>query len=823
MSKLPKLSVVRERLREVVSEDYRKFMRDLINDIRSILRTRQRRLIVLTGKDDIKLAGIASEIIIKYSKYVKRLLKDRREIKVLHVFHDEFPDANFRTTLIKKVLRKQDIVKLTTAVYEISNRFLGTTFQVLIMDLVNDLKPNDVGRLLGIVEGGGLIIFLAPRLKDWERAKTIFRMNLVVPNHPEPRYIFIRWFIRKLFEHKGIYIFDVDNAKLLKSGLINAGKDSITESVEEEEKKLEIPEKRLFDERIYKLALTNDQVRVIKLIEDHLVPKVKKGRHVAIVIIADRGRGKSSAIGIGIVGFITQILKFKNKVRIAVTAREPLSVQALMELAIKTLSKLDIKYKVIRGGDDLIIEVKGDRFSIEYWPPYTVLRLNVDAVIVDEAAGIPVPLLHKIWEKHRRTIYATTIHGYEGAGRGFSVRFLKRLKEDCKTKLIIYEMEEPIRYSKNDPIERFQFDTLLLDAEPDELNEDDFKEIEEGNFEYLKLDPEYLFSPEGEKLLRSIFGIFVLAHYRNEPDDLGRIADAPHHSIRALRLKRSGKIVAAVQLAEEGRIPDDMIKELLRGGSIAGNIIPDRLLKHLRLKEFGKGIGWRIVRIAVHIDAQGKGIGSYLLQEVIKEAKERGYDWVGAGFGITKELLNFWVKNGFYVLHLSPDRNPVSGEYTTLVIYPLSDKWKKLVEVSLKEFTVKFIESLHAVYRDFEADAAYLMFSKLLKNIDYSESIELSEIQLERLKMYVSGIMTFESVCDAVTLLSKKYFLKGLANKLEEVEGLITIMRVFQGRSWDDIYEELKIGKVKATNLLRVAVSKMLKDIYGIEVEPPKI
>ena len=821
MSKLPKLSVVREKLREVVNEDYKRFVRELINDIRFILKTRQRRLVVLTGKDDIKLAGIASEIIIKYSKYVKRVSKDRREIKVLHVFHDEFPDANLRTTLIRKVLKKHDMIKLTTAVYEISSRFLGTTFQVLIMDLVNDLKPNDVGRLLGIVEGGGLILFLVPKLKDWERAKTIFRMNLVVPNHPEPRYIFIRWFIRKLFEHKGIYIFDVDDAKLLKLSFINEDSDSITEGIGRE--KLEIPEKRLFDERIYQLALTNDQVKVIKLIEDHLVPKVKRGRHVAVVIIADRGRGKSSAIGIGIVGFITQMLRFKNKVRIAVTAREPLSVQALMELAIKTLSKLNIKHKVIRGGDDLIIEVKGDRFSIEYWPPYTVLRLNVDAVVVDEAAGIPVPLLHKIWQKHRRTIYATTIHGYEGAGRGFSVRFLKRLKEDHKTKLIIYEMEEPIRYSKDDPIERFQFDTLLLDAEPDELNEDDFKEIEEGNFEYLKLDPEYLFSPKGEKLLRSIFSIFVLAHYRNEPDDLGRIADAPHHSIRALRLRKSGKIVAAVQLAEEGRIPDDMIKELLRGGSIAGNIIPDRLLKHLRLKEFGKGIGWRIVRIAVHIDAQGRGIGSYLLREIIKEAKEKGYDWVGAGFGITKELLNFWVKNGFYVLHLSPDRNPVSGEYTTLVLYPLSEKWRKLVDVSLKEFTVKFVESLHAVYRDFEADAAYLMFSRLLRNMDYSDSIELSEIQLERLKMYVSGIMTFESVCDAVTLLSKKYFLKGLASRLKEIEGLITIMRVFQGRSWDDIYEELKVSKVKATNLLRVAVSKMLKDMYNVEVEPPKI
>ena len=813
-SKLPKLSIVRERLRELITDDYNKLIKELGRDIKLILKSRQRRLIVLCGDDSIKLSGLLSELILRYYKRVKRLKNSKDVIKVLYVYHDEFPDANLRVCIVRKVLKKhKDSISLTTAVYEVSKKFLGSTYQVLVMDLVNDLKPNDVGRLLGIVEGGGLIFFLAPPLSKWERLKTIFRMNLVVPNHPEPRYIFIKWFIRKLKEHKGIYIFDVDKGKLLKNGFLKSQPVSTG--------KTSIPKKTLFDKRIYELALTQDQVNVIKLIEDHLVPKIKRKR-VAIVIIADRGRGKSSAVGIGIVGFITQLLKHKNKVRIAITAREPLSVQALMDLSMKTLSKLNMKFKVIRSGDDNIIEIRGDRFSIEYWPPLTVLKLGVDVVVVDEAAGIPVPLLHKIWRKYKRTIYATTIHGYEGAGRGFSVRFLKRIREDPKTKLIMYEMEEPIRYSKDDPIERFQFDALLLDAEPDPLTEEDFKEIEQKNFEYLKLEPEYLFSPEGEKLLRSVFSIFVLAHYRNEPDDLGRIADAPHHSVRALRLKKSGKIVAAVQLAEEGNIPDDIIDELLRGGSIAGNIIPDRLLKHLRIKEFGKGLGWRIVRIAVHIDAQDRGIGSYILNEVIKEAKERGYDWVGAGFGVTKELLNFWIKNGFKVLHMSPDRNPVSGEYTTLVVYPISSKWRKLVERGSEEFAVKFIESLHAVYWDFEVDAAYLMFTKQLKNERYAESIELSDIQLERLKIYVPGIMTFESVCDAVTLLTKKYFLKGLASKLTPVEGMVVIARVLQGRLWDVIYEEIKVGKNKATNILRVAVSKMLRDLYGIEVEPPQ-
>jgi len=394
-------------------------------------------------------------------------------------------------------------------------------------------------------------------------------------------------------------------------------------------------------------------------------------------------------------------------------------------------------------------------------------------------------------------------------------RFLKKLKEDKRTKLIEYEMKEPIRYAATDPIERFQFDALLLDAEPDSLNEEDLKEIEEGNFQYVVYDPEYLFSENGEKELRSLFGIYVLAHYRNEPDDLGRIADAPHHSIRAVKLKKSGKIVGAVQLAEEGGLPDDIIDELLQGGKIAGNIIPDRLIKHLRIRDFGKGVGWRIIRIAVHIDVQGRGIGSFLLKRVIEEAKERGYDWVGAGFGVSKELMNFWLRNGFIPLHMSPDRNKVSGEYTSLVVKPLKRRWEELIQLGSKEFSVKIVESLHSVYNDFEPDVIFLMFSKTLRNEGYGDRLKLSKIQVDRLEAYIRGILTYESVADAVTILTKKALLKGQIRNLDDLSGSVLIARALQGMDWEEIFDLLHVGKSRAVKILRNVVSRLT----GIQIE----
>ncbi|MEM1917848.1 MAG: GNAT family N-acetyltransferase [Sulfolobales archaeon] len=802
---------IRDKLRELAAGDYRELLQAFKRSVRIALALNQRRIIALCGRSDLKLAGLAAELIIRYLKIIRQLEQRERTVKVLYFYHDEFSEAIARMKLVRKVLKhfakpsNRVAVELEVAVYEKSAKYLGTTVQVLVLDLLNDLRPNDIGRLLGIVEGGGIILLLTPPHDVWPEHMTLFKQSLVVPNHPKPRHVFIRWFMRHLYGHDGILVYDVESNKLLK------GDTYAEETVKNlrSRRELELPQVRLFPDELYRLALTQDQVTVIEAIEKNMVEKFKEFKHQVVVIIADRGRGKSSAVGIGVVGLVRELLKFKNRVRVAVTANEPSSIQSMMLLATKALEVLKKEFRVIKR-EGFVIEIKGDRFSIEYWPPLDILKLDVDVVVVDEAAGIPVPLLHKIWRKFKRTIFSTTIHGYEGAGRGFSVRFLKRIREDRKTKLAIVEMSEPIRYSADDPIEKFQFDVLLLNAEPAELTAEDIESIKKGEYSYVAYEPEELFKAENEALLRQLFGIYVLAHYRNEPDDLGMIADAPHHAVRAMVLK-NGKVVAAAQLAEEGGLTSEYIDELLKGGKISGNIIPDRLLKHLRRRIFGEGVGWRVVRIAVHIDAQGMGIGSEFIKSILSEAKSRGYDWVGAGFGVTYELLNFWLKNGFKVLHLSPERNPVSGEYTALVIHPLTEAWRKVVEDSLEDFIVKFVESLPAVYRDFETDAAYLILSSLEKPLEISKVIDLRDTQLERLSLYISAVFTLEVVFDSAILAVKKLVYEGKLSRVGQRSGQILIAKVLQGRPWENICEEFGIGKAAAATAVRESLAKALE------------
>ncbi len=793
---------------------YLKLLQKLRKSLINAFEANQRRLLVICGSDPYVLGGLAAKAIDSYLRLRSRLGKGT-DVSILYVFHDEFDDAKVRKDVVKLYVKdcwKKKGAELRIIRYEESARYLGTTFDVLVMDLVNDLKPNDVGRLVGIVRGGGLIIFMAPPWKEWDTKLTLFKKNLTVPQHPEPRHVFVRWFKQKLMKHKGVFIYDADNRSTLKA--------TDAPSPKAEERKIEIPEDHVFPEKLYKLALTQDQVNAIKLME-LLVEKPPKGKRRAIVLTADRGRGKSCAVGIALAGIIYELRRVKPRVRVLVTAQEPTCVQSLMELARRALEALGLKAKPIeRGGS--IIELQGERFSIEFWEPLHIVKMKADVVAVDEAAGLPVPMLHAIWKAHRRLIFASTIHGYEGAGRGFSVRFLKALEEDPKTELHVYEMEEPIRYAKNDPIEEWQFKTLLLDAEPAKLDEEDLEAIERLDLKYLRLDPEWLFSEEGEETLRQLFGIYVLAHYRNEPDDLGMLADAPHHSVRALATPK-GKVVCAVQLAEEGPIEEDHIDDLLRGGKIPGNIIPDRFLKHARIRDFGRTVGWRIVRIATHPQVQGRGIGSKMLEEIEAEARERGYDWVGSGFGVNERLLRFWLKNGFVPIHMSPDRNPVSGEYTVLVLKPLKKETEEMTRIANLEFRKKLVYSLHDPYKDLEAEVARLILLSGDDPLLKQPKPRLSPIEIDRLWIYSYGPMTYEAISDVLNKLARFYWLspKDTRPPLKGKQELILITKVLQGRSWDWAAEELHTRPQRIMVELKEIARIMLKHYFDRDAKSP--
>lgn len=96
--------------------------------------------------------------------------------------------------------------------------------------------------------------------------------------------------------------------------------------------------------------------------------------------------------------------------------------------------------------------------------------------MVDEAAAIPITLVRKLLGPYM-VILSSTVHGYEGTGRSLSLKLISQLKGQARgqsygqhsigqhgRQLKEIQLDEPIRYGNNDPIEKWLNDLLCLDA-----------------------------------------------------------------------------------------------------------------------------------------------------------------------------------------------------------------------------------------------------------------------------------------------------------------------------------------------------------------------
>ncbi len=739
--------------------------------------------IVLKALDEAKSSYERRIIVVSKKEGHENLIRKIRNIfknkKVLYIGYqkDEFKD----------IVRNLDAYS-----FEDTQKVLGRTYDFLILDLRENLSPNDIGRVINVVRGGGLIFLLTPRFKEWLKIKNKFQERLVTYPYTidDVKSRFVSWFIRCLKESAGVYIIEED--KIIKKP------KGVLKPITKKRKPINVPENIFISKRIYRLCLTQEQVDTIKILEDFFNERKKS----SFILIANRGRGKSALLGLFLAGIVERLVAENKRYNICVTSPERENVETLYEFLEKGLEALNIKYKIENG--EYVIE----RCSIRYKKPLYIFNENYNLVVVDEAAGISVPLLFKIVEKYKKTIFSSTIHGYEGAGRGFSVRFLKELKEKGFSKIYEKKIDEPIRYASNDLIEKWLFRTLLLDAEPAELSDEDYIALREKRISYQKPNMDEWITKREEEM-RQFVGIYILAHYRNRPNDIAILLDAPHHDARVLKV--NNKIVNSLQIAFEGNVSEDEIEKYLQGYKPRGNILPDVITKHYRIKEFAKLKGIRIVRIATHPNVMRHGLGSFMLNELTKEF-EGTVDYIGTSFGASELLLKFWIKNGFIPLHLSFERNPISGEYSVIVVKPLSDKAKNIVKMLNYEFLSKILDSVSEIQYDIEPSVLYLLVKTKFK-FKPKYQLNVTDIQRKRFKGFVEGLLTYESIADIFRNLVKFYFLDTSNQELEEFEEKIMLTKTILSKSWRRVSELLNVSEFKVKTVIK-DVAKYLYSKY---------
>ncbi|AGN00219.1 putative P-loop ATPase fused to an acetyltransferase [Salinarchaeum sp. Harcht-Bsk1] len=597
-----------------------------------------------------------------------------------------------------------------------ADKLLGTTKDAVVLDAHEELRPNAVGQVVGAVDGGGLFVVLAPPLSQWAERRDGFDERLAVPPF-ERRDVggrFKRRFLERLQVHRGIAIVDVDGEWVEDDGLTDPAP-----RLEDGRSRRGPPKESTFPPSVYDRCLTGDQAAAVGAFEVLNPTDTRATDPRAIVLEADRGRGKSSTAGLAAGALAV------DGADVLVTAPQYDAAAAIFERAAEVLADLDVavdsdgeppkELRVGRDPDDTDDERESASGHVRFRTPSDAVEVagDADLVIVDEAAALPVARLEAFLAADR-VAFATTIHGYEGAGRGFSVRFRDRLAES-RHDVDEVRLDEPIRYAAGDPIEAWAFDALLLDARPavDQVVED----ATPGSVEYRRLPPEDLLADE--HLLREAFGLLVLAHYRTEPDDLARLLDAPNVAVRAL--VQDGHVAAVALLAREGGLGPDRRAAMYDGERIRGHMLPDVFTSQLRDERAAIPVGARVLRIATHPAARRRGLGSRLLARLRTEATDGlpewngaprpaeasdrdGLDWLGVGYGATPDLLRFWASCGYRTVHLATTRNDRSGEYSALMVDPISEAGQELHDRTARRFGGRIGDVLGDALDDAEPD-----------------------------------------------------------------------------------------------------------------------
>jgi tRNA(Met) cytidine acetyltransferase len=687
--------------------------------------------------------------------------------------------------------------------YKDSTYVLGETYSSLILDFTEGFHPNDLGILVETVAEGGLIIAISPPITAWEKLIGKWQEDIISEPYSVADIIprFFRRFIERTYKADGIIVFDIDKRKIVKKYEFR--------KMEESREEVQLPtEEKEIKKKLYKLCATQDQVRVLQLFETYFD---RKKERKAVIITADRGRGKTAVLGILTPYLISRMHRvFKRPVRVMVVAPTPHSIQMYFRFLKKALVRQGMKDFRVKESDGITTVLNSKFARVEYVVPRRAMvdKEYADIIIVDEAASIDVPVLWKITEGARYTIFSSTVHGYEGAGRGFSIRFLRRLESDENTEIEKIHLVEPVRYGKGDPIEAWLYDVLLLDAQPAELDEDDFAAVEAGKLSFEMLDRDRLFSDE--KLLREFFGIYVLAHYRNRPSDVVILGDMPNHL--AFRVAINGKTVCSLHVAIEGEIDREVMEKMANGYKPRGQIIPDLILKHYWDYEFPMLKGIRIVRIATHPSMMNRGIGSFALQKVVEWAKSQKLDWIGSGFGVSPELLRFWTKNGFLPVHITPQRNETSGEYTLIVLKALKVSIQSKVERINADFIRRVIDYLSDELRDLETETAIGLLHSLVKNAAIPEPT-ITSIERKRLGKYFDGISFYEYISDIARPLVRYYYSR-TDRVLEADEEKVLVAKCLQLKSWWEIKSDIKENTKVEDKVFKVLM-KAIEKVWG--------
>ncbi|XP_066541065.1 RNA cytidine acetyltransferase [Hoplias malabaricus] len=705
--------------------------------------------------------------------------------------------------------------------YNETHKILGNTYGMCVLQDFEALTPNLLARTVETVEGGGIVVIL---LRTMNSLKQLYTMTMDVhlryrtEAHQDVVGRFNERFILSLSSCKNCVVID-DQLNVLPISKHIANIKAVPPKTQEDglsprEQELKDLKESLQDTQpvgvLVDCSRTMDQAKaVLKFIE----AISEKTLRSTVALTAARGRGKSAALGLAIAGAVA--FGYSN---IFVTSPSPDNLHTLFEFIFKGFDALQyqehLDYEIIQSlnpeFNKAVVRVnifKEHRQTIQYIHPADAVKLGqAELVVIDEAAAIPLPLVKKLLGPYL-VFMASTINGYEGTGRSLSLKLIQQLRQQsaesqqsvsaenrttstaklaAARSLHEVSLHESIRYAPADPVEKWLNELLCLDCLSVPRIISGCPLPETCDLYYVNRDTLFCYHKASEAFLQRLMALYVASHYKNSPNDLQMLSDAPAHHLFCLlppvppTHNSLPEVLAVVQVCLEGEISrQTILSSLSRGKKASGDLIPWTVSEQFQDSDFAGLSGGRVVRIAVNPDYQGMGYGTRalqllqryyegqfplldesaqpaasainsvsseavnLLEEVVSPRKDlpplllklsertaEKLDYLGVSYGLTPQLLKFWKKAGFVPVYLRQTQNDLTGEHSCIMLKELNTEESagQWLPAFWKDFRRRFLSLLSYQFSSFSPTLALNILQN--KNAKDDSPATLSSVDL---------------------------------------------------------------------------------------------
>jgi len=642
------------------------------------------------------------------------------------------------------------------------HQVLGQTYDVVVFNGRSGFDVDALGAVSGTIRGGGQLCLLMPPFAHWSTFADPVRTRFTAFGYSETD-IKPRWFShlqRSIAESTGVLM--LDQTGVVRGRLPRLQREPETDT-------------ELNDAD----CVTSDQVDAVEAV----IRAATGQRRKPAILISDRGRGKSAALGIAAARLLRQ-----GRGRIVVTGPQRETVTTLLDHAARLLPEARRSKNRLRWCNS----------SIEFLAPDRISDRTADdtMVMIDEAAAIPLPLLTAVVKNSSRLALATTVHGYEGTGRGFELRFGPLLSSQMRGERRV-TLITPVRWAAGDPLERFIFRALMLDAGA--TTSADRPIDPTRGFHTERLDRHALV--QNRNRLDQLFGLLVASHYRTRPSDLRYLLDAPGVSVYGVCCQSA--IVGAALVVREGGLAADLARDVIRGRRRPrGHLLPVSIGTHLGIETAPQLTYQRIVRIAVRPELRRQGLGSRLINCIAKDAHQTGHDCLGVSFAADLELVDFWSKAAMQPIRLGVTQGKSSGANALLMLTGLTTAGEYLTRRAAHLFSRRLPDQLADPLRKADPSLVLCLLNKGLK----AKSPDPDELLTA--SAFAAGQRGYaECVAELVTV-SYHLLTDQLAGPQDKTGALCLVLKVLQKRSWADCAAVLGLaGRNDVTALLQRTIS----------------